>query len=736
MRERSAMPNPWPLPRQWDILPEFLTLRKPMRLMVRGRAPWLDNEAQNAQNTLRRLFGRTIAHPSGTGPALALCDVDGLPPGAHAVRQPEGYSVSVTSKGACLAGACPAGLSHAVHSLAALAAPSGRALPLCSIRDWPALPIRGHHLYLPPRSQLDFFWRLLDYLAGLKYNTLYLEIGGGMEYERRPEINRAWKAFCRQARAYDPRKDPHTASMASARRDAPDQITGPVAMQCSRYFPKDSMHTELAGGEWLTKDEVRRIAAECRDRHIEIVPEVQSLSHAYYLCMAYPEIAERSPHDDPWPDTYCPSNPKSYEILFDVMDEVIEVFNPRMMHIGHDEAYTFKVCPRCRKRTGHDLFASDVSRVHAHLAERGVRAVMWGDKFMAFTDAKGVRRGGVLRRRVDPRTGKTWLMPPTWKSAALAPKDILIMDWYWSLDPESERHFNEAGFETVYGNFRPPAFKDWKRRASRPSVLGAEVSSWCEVSPGAYGHNGVLHSLYLGAHMLWTGKDLDRAAAFQSMDAAIPAVVDTLSLQPRRLVAGRCRARPLSIEDAASPVPAANAGALRPGERPTLPSGDQPFRLLVSPGGALQKAIVLSAAAPAASVAIDRKAAALLLLHGADMPGVFFRPTYYSFHRPPATLLRCRVRYSDGKSESFASVYGEDIGPVGGAGTANQDIWSDAALCFRSVRVPAGGGRVLYAQEWRNPRPNVEIKSLSFTLGPDAAAEGAVLIAAVSAAAS
>ena len=46
--------------------------------------------------------------------------------------------------------------------------------------------------------------------------------------------------------------------------------------------------------------------------------------------------------------SYCPSNPKSYEILFDIIDEVIEVFKPEeYVHMGHDEVYQLGVCPVC-----------------------------------------------------------------------------------------------------------------------------------------------------------------------------------------------------------------------------------------------------------------------------------------------------------------------------------------------------------------------------------------------------
>ena len=54
------------------------------------------------------------------------------------------------------------------------------------------------------------------------------------------------------------------------------------------------------------------------------------------------EISERQ--NDPYPDTYCPSNPRSYEITFDILDEVIDVFHPKAINIGHDEFYSICVC--------------------------------------------------------------------------------------------------------------------------------------------------------------------------------------------------------------------------------------------------------------------------------------------------------------------------------------------------------------------------------------------------------
>ena len=144
-------------------------------------------------------------------------------------------------------------------------------------------PLRGVHFYLPGRGQIPFFKRVLTWLSGLGYNTLFLEIGGGMRYERHPAINAAWERFCAEATAFS---------------------GGAFGIQRSQPFPKDSTHTELGSGSYLEKAEVADLVSYARALGIDVIPEVQTFSHSYYLCGAYPEIAERG--DDPWPDTkFC-----------------------------------------------------------------------------------------------------------------------------------------------------------------------------------------------------------------------------------------------------------------------------------------------------------------------------------------------------------------------------------------------------------------------------------------------
>lgn len=719
----------WPEPKERQYTGGCRAISFPLRVETRGRAAWLSEAAHHAEYLLNRAAaGRDARRENGGPTMLTVATMEALPRGLEPILQEEGYVLSITPEEVLLAGQDARGTFWGAQTLVQLLDGSeSLSLPLVTMRDWPRYPIRAVHCYLPSQEQMAFFWRFLDFLSLYKFNTLILEIAGGMEYEKHPEINAAWSKFCEEARAYDFDTDPHIESKKSQKQfnSHLEARTGPEALQASRYFWKDSTHTELAGGSWLTKEEVRRIKRECDARHIAIIPEVQALSHAYYLCCAHPEIAERM--DDPWPDTYCPSNPKSYELLFDVMDEVIEVFRPRIMHVGHDEAYTFAVCPRCRERTGHDILAGDIQTIHDFLATRGVRMCLWGDKLMHHC------YGGNAFRNRDADSGKTWYIPATWRAIETAPKDLLVCDWYWSLQRDSEHYFHRYGFEVVYGNFMgnglPENFPDWEKRADASFVLGAEVSTWCEVSAYAFGHNHVPFQLFKAADMLWQGRQIEDEPLSALMASHLASRWDVLRGEARWLVSGgEGELAPIGIGPAARGLPRSLAGKLRTGKRLQTSLGTGDFAVLATEPGFLARAVVLDRKHPTSMpLLVGRKARKLLLLHGTTMRRIYLRPTYYSYHRGPAELLRGLVAYSDGTQETFSAYFGDDIGPIVGRWPTDT-----GGYCHRSLSVPAGADHTFFAQEWTNPRPDVAIASLMLILGADAAERGQVIVAALS----
>ena len=118
----------------------------------------------------------------------------------------------------------------------------------------------------------------------------------------------------------------------------------------------------------------------CKKRMIEVIPEVPSLGHCDYLMLGNHDIAEITA--DPYADTYCPSNPRSYEVLFDVLEDVITVFEPNIINIGHDEYYSIGICDKCKGKSGAELFAGDIQKIYDFLKARNIKTVIWGDKLL------------------------------------------------------------------------------------------------------------------------------------------------------------------------------------------------------------------------------------------------------------------------------------------------------------------------------------------------------------------
>ncbi len=352
------------------------------------------------------------------------------------------------------------------------------------IYNEPLVEFRAVKMYLPAEEKLDEFYYMLDMFMHYGYNALVLEIGGAMEYKKHPEINDFWVDYCKEFFEYSGKtKD----------------------FMFTQYWCKNSIHIENGGGKFLSQKTVKEICAYARARGLEPIPEVPCLSHADYLIAGRKDIAE-SP-DDPAPDTYCPSNPKSYEILFDVFDEVIEVFEPKVLHIGHDEYYVYGVCPRCKGKRGADLFADDIKKIHGYLAERGIRTMMWSEKLLNSYNKFWQPAGGAYKTIVFKETDKkvtfkgkeyavkgidvispmqTALLPPdrirstqeeTYPAIGMIPKDIICMNWYWSYYPQGDRDYHLHGLPMVYGNFSGILFDQWNARVTM-GAKGFCVSSW------------------------------------------------------------------------------------------------------------------------------------------------------------------------------------------------------------------------------------------------------------------
>ena len=318
----------------------------------------------------------------------------------------------------------------------------------------------------------------MDFLLYYRCNTIIIEVGGAMEYRRHPEINESWLEYCQEMGRYPERAQ---------------EVQGLFG------WAKNSIHFENGGGRFLSQDAVRELVRYCKDRGMEVIPEVPSLSHADYLLNAHQELAER-PYD-PFPDVYCPSNPESYRLLFDVLDEVLEVFRPGTVHIGHDECYSLGLCDRCRDKDPAELYAGDITRIHDYLAARGVRTMFWSEKVLNAVTRSGQPFGGAEQAWSCSRN-TTCHIAATYSAIDKIPRDCRAHNWYWGVVEWGDREFHQRGIPMTFGNWSPMTIHHWQDRVDAGAQGGAP-SHWTTLSEETLQYDGVFAEIVFGAHLQW-----------------------------------------------------------------------------------------------------------------------------------------------------------------------------------------------------------------------------------------
>lgn len=405
----------------------------------------------------------------------------------------EGYAIEITDTEITLYGENKNAVVFAAVTLLQMSEHEG--IYTGRLCDAPDCSFRGYRVYLPGREYFDEFKKMVDMLAYYKYNTIIIEVGGAMEYKRHPEINKAWKEFADETHKYSGRTDE-------------------ISQMCN--WSKNSIHTENAEGEILTQKEVRELVEYCRDRGLEPIPEVPTLSHTDYICLAHPEIAERQ--DDPYPDTYCPNHPDTYKIVFDIFEEVIEVFEPKVLHIGHDEMYSSCICERCRGLDPAKEYANDIIRLYEWLKERGIQTMMWGEKLLPVVTESGKFYGGAggIKFRGEKQLENH---PVLFYCQYYLPRDIIMLHWYYAFGIQYDYVYHTHGYKNVvYGNMAASKVEHWRKRREM-GISGGACSNWGSNDPVYMQRNCQFINLVFGAYTLWS-TDYDNDQRSKVMKAA------------------------------------------------------------------------------------------------------------------------------------------------------------------------------------------------------------------------
>ena len=388
----------------------------------------------------------------------------------------ESYAVEITEDEINLYSPMHRGLLYAVSTLKQLIE-SGNVRQML-IFDYPDKKVRGYRVFIPGRENFNDFKKMVDMLVYYKYNAIMIEVGGAMEYKMHPEINKEWVEFCREVH-----RSPNEAKR--------------IQKETHTQWKKNSIHADNGGGSFITQTELRELIAYCKERGLHVIPEVPTLSHCDYIVRAHRELNER--YEDTYPDTYCPSNPKTYELVFDILDEIIAVFKPQYINIGHDELYTLAKCPLCRDQNPVDLYVGDIEKISDHLKSKGIKTIIWAEKF--FDDLYFPGPGDEVHGYGG--TGdKAWDIPRLAECAGKVSKDVILLHWYWSLcSGEAERKLLDMGYRMIFGNFQALSLKDYRIRSA--NIPGGFVSNWGSFEEPYMQRNGQNFNLLSTAYIFW-----------------------------------------------------------------------------------------------------------------------------------------------------------------------------------------------------------------------------------------
>ena len=350
----------------------------------------------------------------------------------------------------------------------------GGTLPIIDIDDKPDVPMRGFHMGLPTVDNIDFVKKFIRYvLLPFGYNHVIIEFNGAMRFDRHPEISEKW-----------------VESEKLYREGKGERV----------------MHADIgAEGTLLEKCQVREILDVLDGYGIEVIPEIQTLAHIEYITNAYPEFAElgtakktateaelkwvRHPHIVD--HCYCPHNEKCMAIVYDIIDEILEVVKPkRYAHIGHDEVYHLGLCPKCKEKGAPKVYVEHVTALHDYLAERGLKTMLWSDMLHTDMYYTGEHFDCVKHE---------------------LPKDLVLLDftWYFHLGKDIEDQILPTGYKIVMGNLYSSHYPRFASRIAKDGMIGGQVSTWTAVSEKKFGEHGKFFDLPYTAEMLWNAYSYD-----------------------------------------------------------------------------------------------------------------------------------------------------------------------------------------------------------------------------------
>ena len=295
----------------------------------------------------------------------------------------EGYTLSVTESSVTVKASTKTGAYYALVSLWKLGELQlgNREIPCCEIEDGPKVSWRGleidesRHFF-----GMDEIKRMLDMMFLEKLNVFH------------------WHLTDDQGWRIEIKKYPKLIEIGSKRPNS--QIGG------WRSVKMDNI--PVSG--YYTQEQIKEVIAYAKERGIMIVPEIDFPAHCAAAIAAYKELAcvvkdtevpcyfgGRVPQrkfNFRWNRTVCCGKESTFEFIFNVLDEVCDLFDSPYIHMGGDEApqIEWKKCPKCQKTMADNSLKNEwelqgwfENRICDYLKTKNKKLIAWNDVLKANT---------------------------------------------------------------------------------------------------------------------------------------------------------------------------------------------------------------------------------------------------------------------------------------------------------------------------------------------------------------
>jgi Glycosyl hydrolase family 20, domain 2/Glycosyl hydrolase family 20, catalytic domain len=336
--------------------------------------------ARSIAAELARRTGQTpklLAEKAREGFVIRLAGFEG----SHAGNETEaerGYRIAVSPSGARIESR-GAGFGYAVSTIAQLLegwkAPRLREV---EIADWPILAWRGIFVEVSSGAcmTLEEWKDLVEWAAFLKLNTI---VAGLYNCWQRPTSVLDSEYLLFPSHKYPQFKTP-------VRRYVREQ---------GKWMERTDL-PPMCSGDFLGE-----VVAFGKARGVSLVPYFSSLGHNTLIPRLMPEVSMKDEKCRPIGYGFCTTCPKTYEVLFDLYDEIItryaRPYGITTFHTGMDEVRHVCQCPDCRQawKGENNFYVDHLVKISRRLKQQGMtRVLLWHDM---------LHRSGLINRQLKSR---------------------------------------------------------------------------------------------------------------------------------------------------------------------------------------------------------------------------------------------------------------------------------------------------------------------------------------------